>query len=90
MFEIFPSFAIVPSVFVRPRVARREVVPTAVEVERGQAAVKAAEEKIAGKGRVVLHPSGTEPLIRVWVSGSDAALVKELSDSIINEIKRFQ
>ena len=46
------------------------------------------ERKICGP--VVLHPSGTEPLIRVWVSGSDEALVRELSDSIVNEIKRFQ
>ncbi len=90
MSEIFPRFAFDPFVFVSPRVASREVVRQAVEDERVKAAVKAAEEKIAGKGRVVLHPSGTEPLIRVWVSGSDKSLVKELSDSIINEIKRFQ
>lgn len=90
MSEIFPRFAFDPFVFVSPRVASREVVRQAVEDERVKAAVKAAEEKIAGKGRVVLHPSGTEPLIRVWVSGSDESLVKELSDSIINEIKRFQ
>ena len=79
-----------PFVFVNPRVASREVVRQAVGDERVKAAVKAAEEKIAGRGRVVLHPSGTEPLIRVWVSGSDEALVRELSDSIVNEIKRFQ
>ena len=90
MSEIFPRFAFDPFVFVNPRVASREVVRQAVGDERVKAAVKAAEEKIAGRGRVVLHPSGTEPLIRVWVSGSDEALVRELSDSIVNEIKRFQ
>ena len=90
MSEIFPRFAFDPFVFVNPRVASREVVRQAVADERVKAAVKAAEEKIAGRGRVVLHPSGTEPPIRVWVSGSDEALVRELSDSIVNEIKRFQ
>ena len=90
MSEIFPRFAFDPFVFVNPRVASREVVRQAVGDERVKAAVKAAEEKIAGRGRVVLNPSGTEPLIRVWVSGSDEALVRELSDSIVNEIKRFQ
>ena len=90
MSENFPRFAFDPFVFVNPRVASREVVRQAVGDERVKAAVKAAEEKIAGRGRVVLHPSGTEPLIRVWVSGSDEALVRELSDSIVNEIKRFQ
>ncbi len=90
MSELFPRFAFDPFVFVNPRVSSREVVRQAVEDEGVKAAVRAAEEKIAGLGRVVLHPSGTEPLIRVWVSGSDEALVRELSDSIVNEIRRFQ
>ncbi len=90
MSEIFPLFAFDPFVFVNLRVADREVVRQAVKDERVQSVVKAAEEKMAGIGRVVLHPSGTEPLIRVWVSGSDEMTVRELSESIVNEIKRFQ
>lgn len=90
MSELFPRFVFDPFVFVNPRVSSREVVRQAVEDEGVKAAVRAAEERIAGLGRVVLHPSGTEPLIRVWVSGSDEALVRELSDSIVNEIRRFQ
>lgn len=42
-----------------------------------QSAVRAAEKRLAGKGRVLLRPSGTEPLIRVMVEGEDAALVRE-------------
>lgn len=53
MSEIFPRFAFDPFVFVNPRVASREVVRQAVGDERVKAAVKAAEEKIAGRGRVV-------------------------------------
>ena len=51
MSEIFPRFAFDPFVFVNPRVASREVVRQAVGDERVKAAVKAAEEKIAGRGR---------------------------------------
>ena len=89
MSEIFPLFKLDPFVFVNISVADRDIVRQAVEDEKVKAVVKAAEEKMAGIGRVVLHPSGTEPKIRVWVAGSDEALVKEQSDAIINEIKRF-
>ena len=42
-------------------------------------AVRAAEKKLAGQGRVLLRPSGTEPLLRVMVEGEDAALVETLA-----------
>ena len=90
MSEIFPLFDFDPFVFVNIRVKDRETVRLAAADENVQAAVKMAEEKMAGRGRVVLHPSGTEPMVRVWVAGSDAALVKEQSDLIVREIKRFE
>jgi len=90
MSEIFPLFASDPFVFESVRVADRDVVKAAVADENVLAAVAAGQEKMQGKGRVVLHPSGTEPLIRVWVGGEDADLVREVSDSILTEVKRFQ
>ncbi|GAA4495974.1 phosphoglucosamine mutase [Pseudaeromonas paramecii] len=47
-----------------------------------QAAVREAEQRLAGRGRVLLRKSGTEPLIRVMVEGEEAALVKALAESI--------
>lgn len=41
-------------------------------------AVAAAEAKLDGRGRVLLRPSGTEPLIRVMVEGEDQGLVDQL------------
>ena len=41
------------------------------------AAVAEAEQKLAGRGRVLLRPSGTEPLIRVMAEGDDQALVEQ-------------
>ncbi len=35
------------------------------------------ERRFGGQGRIVLRASGTEPVIRVMVEGSDAALVKQ-------------
>jgi phosphoglucosamine mutase len=41
-------------------------------------AVADAETKLDGRGRVLLRPSGTEPLIRVMVEGDDQVLVDQL------------
>jgi len=49
-------------------------------------AVSKAEEELNGKGRVLLRPSGTEPLIRVMVEGSNAALVQKLTKSIADTV----
>lgn len=42
-------------------------------------AVKATEERLNGKGRVLLRPSGTEPVVRVMVEGEDPVLVEALA-----------
>jgi phosphoglucosamine mutase len=46
------------------------------------AACRDAETRLAGKGRVLLRPSGTEPVLRVMVEGEDAGLVRSLADEI--------
>lgn len=42
-------------------------------------AVKSAEQKLGANGRVLLRPSGTEPVVRVMVEGADSAIVKPLA-----------
>ncbi len=57
---------------------------------RVAAAVAEAERQLAGRGRVLLRASGTEPLIRVMVEGEDAAAVErhvhELADTVRAEL----
>ena len=44
-------------------------------------AIKALEEKYAGEGRVLIRPSGTEPLVRVMIEGRDKSVIdKDASD----------
>ncbi len=51
-----------------------------------QNAVRDVEAQLAGRGRVLLRPSGTEPVIRVMVEGDDApqveTLAKQLADIV--------
>jgi phosphoglucosamine mutase len=46
------------------------------------AAVAAAESAMGGEGRVLLRPSGTEPLIRVMVEGRDTGEVDARAEGI--------
>ncbi|HPG95152.1 MAG: phosphoglucosamine mutase [Dokdonella sp.] len=48
------------------------------------------QAKLAGLGRVVLRPSGTEPLVRVTVEAFDADLVARLVDELANAVREAQ
>jgi len=50
-------------------------------------AVKTAEEALGDQGRVLLRPSGTEPVIRVMVEGSDPILTQSLAQDIASVIE---
>ena len=45
-------------------------------------AVSGIEAKLQGRGRVLLRPSGTEPVLRVMVEGEDADLVAQLAHEL--------
>lgn len=47
-----------------------------------QAAVADTESQLGNKGRVLLRPSGTEPVVRVMVEGQDAAEVAKLAQAL--------
>jgi len=50
--------------------------------------VKRAEDVLKGKGRIVLRYSGTEPVARVMVEGTDANLVEKLAADIAEEVEK--
>lgn len=52
-----------------------------------QAAVKQVESQLGERGRVLLRPSGTEPLIRVMVEGEDSAETAELAEEIAGAVR---
>ncbi|KAB7713113.1 phosphoglucosamine mutase [Plesiomonas shigelloides] len=57
-----------------------------LDAEAVKAAVIAVEEKMQGRGRVLLRKSGTEPLIRVMVEGEDLEQVRQYAKAIAAEV----
>jgi phosphoglucosamine mutase len=66
-----------------------------VRIEAGQrplehpsvaAAVAAAEAELGADGRVLLRPSGTEPVVRVMVEGRDGTQVQRLVESLTETV----
>jgi phosphoglucosamine mutase len=52
-----------------------------------QAAYERVRAELEGQGRVVLRPSGTEPLVRVTIEAGDAALVERLAAELADAVK---
>jgi phosphoglucosamine mutase len=55
--------------------------------EQVQAAVREAEAELSGSGRVLLRPSGTEPLVRVMVEASEAGQAQQVADRLAVVVK---
>jgi len=73
-----------PQVLINVRMAKGMDYATQVNVS---AAVSAAEKALDGKGRVLLRPSGTEPLLRVMVEGKDGIAVRHWAEVIAQAVR---
>jgi len=51
-------------------------------------AITDAESKLGAAGRLVIRPSGTEPVIRVMAEGDDPAMVGTVVDTLVGAIQR--
>ncbi len=78
------GLALYPQVLVNVRVARGKDYTAHAGV---RSAVSAAETALEGKGRVLLRPSGTEPLLRVMVEGENGAAVRHWSETIAQAVR---
>ncbi len=52
------------------------------------AAINAAERRLTGRGRLVVRPSGTEPVIRVMGEGDDRELIEAVVDDVVAALTR--
>ena len=73
-----------PQVLINVRVAKGFVLDKYPAV---QEAVRLVEQELGSSGRVVLRPSGTEPLIRVMVEGRESAQVSRCAERIAQAVR---
>ena len=75
-----------PQVLVNVRVASRDGLADAAEVWD---AVAAVEQRLGRTGRVLLRPSGTEPVVRVMVEAPDEATAHAAADELASVVARL-
>lgn len=60
-----------------------------MEVEEIAEACKKVEDKFAGEGRVLIRPSGTEPLVRVMIEGKDKDVLQAEAEKLASLIEKI-
>jgi len=74
-----------------PQVLLNVTIPKGFEWKKRKAIAKAqgdAEKALKGKGRVLLRPSGTEPVLRVMVEGEPRKAIESAAKSIAEAVRR--
>jgi len=59
-----------------------------LEQEQVKKAIDLGRQRLGGQGRLVIRPSGTEPVIRVMAEGDDEGLVHQVVGDIVEAVKR--
>jgi len=76
-----------PQVLLNVQVSSKEKKEEIMASQDLQAAVAQAELNLAETGRVLVRPSGTEPLVRVMVEATEAAIAQAQAENLANIIK---
>jgi phosphoglucosamine mutase len=82
--EAAQNMLLYPQVLINVRIAKGQDCSAHTDVKTAVASANAA---LAGKGRVLLRPSGTEPLLRVMVEGEDGEKVRYWAENIAQAVR---
>lgn len=74
--ELAAVMEVLPQALVNARVPNHKK-ESYMEYEQIADAIAVLERKFAGEGRVLIRPSGTEPLVRVMIEGKDQKVIEE-------------
>jgi phosphoglucosamine mutase len=74
-----------PQKLVNVSVGARKPMDQFPEIARLQ---RTMEERLGTQGRIVIRPSGTEPVIRVMVEGANGQIIEEVASSMVECIRR--
>ena len=82
--ELGRELIVYPQILVNVRTSAKHV----LEDPQVRQAVREAQELLTGNGRLLIRPSGTEPLIRVMVEGDDQQRIETLAHSLADLIRQ--
>ena len=82
--ELVRDVVVAPQVLVNVRTQHKNV----LEVEAVREAIAQAELELAGAGRLLIRPSGTEPLIRVMAEGDDREEIERIATDLARRIEQ--
>ena len=85
--ELAKAMTVLPQVMNNVRVATKE---GWAENQAIKDVIAKSEARLAGKGRVLVRPSGTEPLLRIMAEGSDYAVLEEIVAEISAVVAKEQ
>ena len=82
--DLCQGMTMLPQILINVRFAGKHDPLTNVAVK---SAIEQAENQLGNEGRVLIRKSGTEPLIRVMVEGSNQSQVQKLAEQIANAVE---
>ncbi len=82
--ELVSDIFLYPQVLENVKVKHKGLLRDAAVME----SVKEAEEKLGKEGRLLVRPSGTEPMIRVMTEGTDRELIQKIARKIARTIRK--
>jgi phosphoglucosamine mutase len=82
--ELVRDVVVAPQILVNVRTPHKNV----LEVATVREAIASAESELAGSGRLLIRPSGTEPLIRVMAEGDDREAIERIAGDLARRIEQ--
>ncbi|MEY4641729.1 MAG: phosphoglucosamine mutase, partial [Pseudomonadota bacterium] len=85
LYELKSGMSKYPQTMINVRIGSRDRLSNNPAIT---SALRDAEAQLGSRGRVLLRPSGTEPVVRVMVEGVDGALVKRLAGELSDVVAK--
>jgi phosphoglucosamine mutase len=81
--ELASALVVAPQILVNVRTPNKDVLGD----DAVRAAVERARIELGSAGRILVRPSGTEPLIRVMIEGDDRARIDRLANEVAEIVR---